>query len=533
MEATIKKDINMEEEKMTDLMKGRFDRRGFLKTTAAGALVASMPFNPAQAKPKRGGHFRIGIGSGDTTDVIDPANYGNTLRAGVSMAIHGRLTEVAPDGSLIPELAESWEASADAKTWRFKIRQGVNFHSGKPLTLEDVVASLNYHRGENTTSTAAPMVAQIKEIGTDGASTIVVELETGNADFPFILSDVHMTMHPAAGEGIDWKSHDGCGSYRLTEFNPGVIATLERNPNHWRDNVGWFDSIEILLLADVNARTTALISGEVDAIDRLDLKTAGLIARKLGIEIKSIAGTQHFEFAMSTHLAPFDNNHVRLALKHAINREELVEKILFGYGSVGNDIPIGRGQRYFNSELEQRSYDPDKAKWHLKEAGMDSLSISLSVADAAFAGAVDAGVLFQNSAKASGIDLDIIREPNDGYWSDVWMQKPFSAVYWNGRPVEDQMFSTAYSCGAAWNDTFWCNERFDKLMTEARAELNEETRKAMYFEMQEMIHNEGGALIPMYANYVFAMSDKVGISDQIGSSLDLDGGRWAERWWFA
>ena len=132
---------------------------------------------------------------------------------------------------------------------------------------------------------------------------------------------------------------------------------------------------------------------------------------------------------MDTRAEPFKDNNVRLALKFAVDREELVEKILFGYGSVGNDHPIGRGQPFFSKDLTQRSYDPDKAKFHLKEAGLSSLDVELSVADAAYSGAVDAGALFQASAEKAGINIKLNREPNDGYWSNVWMKKPFCACY--------------------------------------------------------------------------------------------------------
>jgi peptide/nickel transport system substrate-binding protein len=271
----------------------------------------------------------------------------------------------------------------------------------------------------------------------------------------------------------------------------------------------------------------------VDVVDRVDLKTVGLLERNADLSIHSVAGTQHYTFAMSTNQAPFDDNNVRQALKYAINREEMVEKILFGYGSVGNDVPVGQGQLFYNTELEQKTYDPDKAKFFLKEAGIDKLEVSLSAADAAFAGAVDAGVLFQNSAKAAGIDLTVVREPNDGYWSDVWMKKSFSAVYWSGRPVQDQMFATAYSCGADWNDSFWCNDRFEALMVEARAELDPAKRQEMYFEMQDLVSNQGGVIIPMFANYVFATSNKIKTPEAMGSNWDMDGERWAERWSFA
>ena len=447
-------------------------------------------------------------------------------------AVHGHLTEVNPDGSVGPVLAESWEASSDAKTWRVKLRKGVTFHSGKDVTPEDVQASINYHRGTDSTSAAGPLVEPIENITIDG-DHIVFDLSGGNADFPFILSDLHLSIHPAKDGTIDWQSGDGCGSYIPKDVNFGVSMTLERNPNHWRDDVAWFDSIEMLSLVDQNARTTAMVSGDVDIIDRLDLKTINLLEHNPNLKIHSVAGNQHFTFAMASNQAPFNDNNVRQALKYAVNRQELVDKILFGYGSVGNDFPIGKGQQYYNAELAQKTYDPDKAKWYLNQAGMDNLQVSLSAADAAFAGAVDAGVLYQNSAKAAGIDLNIVREPNDGYWSDVWMKKPFSAVYWNGRPVQDQMFSTAFACGAAWNDGFWCHDRFEELMVAARAELNTNRRQEMYFEMQEIVSNEGSIVIPMFANFVFATSNKIATPENMASNWDMDGERWMERWWFA
>ena len=449
-----------------------------------------------------------------------------------SFGVHGRLTEVAPDGSLAPELAESWEASADATEWRFKIRKGVTFHSGKELTPEDVVASINFHRGEGSTSAAGPIVAPITDISIDG-DTVVFKLSGGNADFPFILTDYHLAIIPAKDDSIDWQSGDGCGAYKSKAISFGVSAQMERNENHWRDDVGWFDSVEMLALVDLNARTTALVSGDVDAIDRLDLKTVGLLGRKPGVNIHSIAGTAHYTMPMDVRKAPYDDNNIRQALKYGINRQEMVDKILFGYGSVGNDHPIGSGQRYYNSELEQKTYDPDKSKWHLQQAGVDNLQVNLSSADAAFGGAVDAAVLFQASGKAAGLDINVVREPNDGYWSDVWMKKEFVFSYWGGRPVEDQMFATAYSCGASWNESFWCNDRFEELMVKARAELDDAKRREMYWEMQDICANDGGSIIPMFNDYVFATSDKIGLPETIATNWDLDGNRFMERWWFA
>lgn len=528
-----------ESHKMRLLRSGATTRRGFLQASAATGIAAagfSAGLFPrsAQAAPKRGGTIRHAKGHGNTTDTLNPATWTNGFTVALPFGMHGYLASVGTDGSLQPELAESWEATPDAKIWRFKIRKGVTYHSGKPLTQDDVIDAVNFHRGEASTSVAKPLVSSIVNISKDGEDIVVFELEAGSADFPFVFTDYHMAICPSDGNGgIDWRSGDGCGAYKLVNFDPGVIAQLERNTNDWNQNRGWFDAVEMLSVLDLNARTTALVSGDVDVIDKLDLKTVGLLGRNPNISIQSIAGPQYYSFAALTDSAPLNDVNVRLALKHAIDRQELVDKILFGHGTVGNDQPIGPSYRFYNADQTQTPFDPDKAKFYLKEAGLDSLEVTLSAADAAFPGAVEAAVLYQNSAAKAGIKINVNRVPNDGYWSDVWLKHPFSAVYWGGRPTEDQIFTTAYQSGAAWNDSKWSNSRFDELLLSARAELDEAKRRNMYYEMQQIISQDGGTVLPMFANFVFATGAKLAKPDQYASNFDVDGERWMERWWFA
>lgn len=520
-------------------LSGGISRRRFLGSASAVAAVAAVAAapsllpRPAAAAPKKGGTLRVGRASGATTDTLDPGVYEGFFMISLAFAVHGHLTEVGADGSLQPELAESWEASADAARWTFKLRKGVEFHSGKTLDADDVIASINHHRGEETKSAAAPIVKAITDIRADGPDTVVVTLEAGNADFPFILSDYHLTIHPAKDGKLDWASGDGCGAYKIDTLEPGVQVVMSKHANFWRDDRGHFDSIHMLALIDPTARTSAMIQGKVDTIDQVDLKTVDLLRKVPTLDVHSVAGTQHYTFAMSCNKPPYTDVNVRLALKYGIDRQQLVDKILRGYGAIGNDHPIGRGQRYFNKDLAQIPYDPEKAKWYLKQAGLDSLDIELSAADAAYSGAVDAAILYKEAAEPAGININVTREPNDGYWSNVWMKKPFSAVNWGGRPVEGQMFSTAYQSGAAWNDTFWSNARFDELLLAARAELDDAKRREMYYEMQAILNQDGGAIIPMFASYVFATSKKIAYPDQFASNWGLDGERWAERWWFA
>ena len=176
-------------------------------------------------------------------------------------------------------------------------------------------------------------------------------------------------------------------------------------------------------------------------------------------------------------------------------------------------------------------FDPEKAKFYIKKAGMEDHTFNLHTAEAAFQGADDAAILYQEHAKKAGIKINVVREPDDGYWSNVWLKKPWCAVFWGGRPTEDMMFSTAYAADADWNDTYWKNPRFNELLVAARAELDEKKRRQMYVEMKSLVRDDGGVVVPMFAADLSAATDKIG-HDKLAVNWELDGFRCAERWWF-
>lgn len=518
---------------MTQILTGGLTRRGVLQgATALGAASLLLPAGTRQAMatPKKGGTLRIGLGHGKSTDGYDPGLWDQLFVQVFAAARHNYLIEVGADGKLVPELAESWH-STDGKTWVFKIRQGVSFHSGKKLTSDDVVASINHHRGEKSTSAIKKLLAAITDVKANG-NEVIVTLEASNADFPYLMTDYHLPIMPGKDGKIDTTSTDGVGPYIVTNFQPGVSASLKKNPNYWKSDRGHFDGIELLSIHDKAARLNALMTGAVDVIDQVDPATIDMLAKRGGNRIISVSGNAHYCFPMDSRAAPYKDNNVRLALKYAIDRKELVDKILAGHGSVSNDNPIGPASRYFNAKMEAKSYDPDKAKFYLKQAGLSRLDVTIQAANAAFSGAVDAAVLFGEKARAAGINITVDRVPDDGYWDKVWLKSPFCASYWGGRAVEDHMFTTAYAKGAAWNESFWEHGKFNELLVAARSEVNEDKRRAMYEEMQQIVSFEGATIIPMYNNYVMGVSNKVGTPEKVGNNWNIDGFRAVERWWF-
>jgi len=516
------------------LKEGMISRRQFLKQAAILGLTAAV--TPAllsgtarAATPKQGGTFRLGILQGDTTDSLDPSTYSDDGDMVINFCLRNNLVEVDYKGNPIPELAESWESSPDVKTWIFNIRKGVEFHNGKTMDSADVVESMMYHLKPDSKSTAKGILKPITEVKADGKHKVIFSLDGGSADFPFVLSDSRLSIVPAGT--TDYNTGIGTGGYTLVSFEPGVKFVGKRFPNYWKEGRAHFDQVEIITINDLSARTNALRSKQVDAINNCDYKTIGLFEKMPGLQSIVSTGTRHYTFPMLCNTPPYDNNDVRMALKYAIDREQILQTVFQGFGKVGNDHPIGPSQRFFASELPQREYDPDKARFYMKKAGLEGHKFTLTTSNGVGEVSVDSALLYKEHAKKAGIEIEVSKAPADGYWKNIWIKKPWASGRWGGRPTEDWMFSTAYAAGVPWNETLWENERFNKLLVEARAELDTAKRREMYVEMQRIVRDDGGAVVFIFPSDLHAASDKVKY-ENLAANFQMDGGRCCEKWWF-
>ena len=142
----------------------------------------------------------------------------------------------------------------------------------------------------------------------DDDHTVSFTLNTGNADFPYLLSDYHLLIYPAGGLDEAIAKGIGTGGYKNLNFEPGVSAEAARNENYYKTDSCYFDAVNMIAINDPNARQNALVTGEVDAINRVDLKTAHLLERTPSVEIFEVTGNQHFSFPMHTNKNPYDDN---------------------------------------------------------------------------------------------------------------------------------------------------------------------------------------------------------------------------------
>jgi peptide/nickel transport system substrate-binding protein len=495
-----------------EAVRGRLNRREFVGRAAALGLTLPaatqlLSSTALAQEPQKGGDLLVGLVGGESTNSLDPAKILTQVPQVFSKCWGETIVYADPkDASAQPMLAESWEASDDVKEWRFKIRKGVTFHDGKELTAEDVVATLKRHSDPTTESGASGAIANIADVKADGGD-VVVTLNTADADLPILLSDYHLVIQPNGG--LDKPDAGiGTGPYKIEADEPGVRHFATKYENHWRDDVGFVNSVEILVMNDTTARLSALQSGQVHMVNRVEPKTVSLLEGSPGVVLERVPSKGHYIFAMHCNTPPFDNKDLRTALKLAIDREAMVNQILQGYASLGNDFPISSSYAYFPADIEQRVYDPEEAASLYKKSG-HSGPIVLQTSEVAFPGAVDAAVLFQQQAAKAGITIDVKREPGDGYWEGVWNKQPFCASYWGGRPTQDGMYSTAYYSKADWNDTRFFNEKFDAMLLEARGSLDVAKRTQLYHDMAVIVRDEGGLILPMFNDFIDARSDKV------------------------
>jgi peptide/nickel transport system substrate-binding protein len=532
-----------EEQGMTELdtlkaiyANGGMSRRDFLAGIAAigagtAAGAAMLPELARAETPKKGGTLRLGMEGGGPSDSLDPRTYADSIPIAYSLAIMNGLVEISNTGKAEGELLESWETKPGATEWVFNVRKGIKFSNGKTLDADDVIYSIGLHTGE-TKSPAKGILAQITEIKKLSDHQIQFTLSDGNADFPYVLSDYHLMVVPNGF--TDWSKPIGTGAYTLESFEPGVRIIFKRKPDeYWKKDRGNFDSVEIRYINDKTARTSALQSGQIDGANRLDPRTVNLLKKDPKLNIVRTEGTgNRFCFVSRVTDAPYDNKDLRLALKYGIDRKKIIDQVYAGYASPGNDHTLDALNPYYNKSMPQRVYDPEKAAFHFKKAGLANAKLELQTSDGAWASAVDCAQLYQESLKKAGINLDIKKVAADGYWDNVWLKVPFCAVYWGRRPTADLVFSTVYKSGSSWNDSNWSNAEFDKLVVAARAELDEKKRKEMYFRCQELIAEDGGMVCFAIGDYLDGFSKKV-MGAVPHARYDMSDQRVAEKGWFA
>lgn len=474
-------------------------------TAAVGGSVITAAKRAVAATPKKGGDVRFAWAQHGPSDTFDPILNTNSLDYARSRLTYNNLTRFKEDLTVEPELAEEYSSNADATEWTFKLRDGVTWHDGSKLTAEDVIYSMSRHLGEDSKSKAKVLFSDVKEWVKLDDSTVKAVLNAPNAEIPVILATFHFKI---VKDGVtDFQKPIGTGPFAVDEFSPGVRSLHSRFEDYWSAEGPYLDRIEVFGIPDAVARTNALISGDIQMAGNIDPKLAPQIEGAEGVEMFIVPSGACNDIVVRLDMEPGNNPDFVLGLKYLQRRDRVLQVVQKGHGSIGNDHAVGPAYGAdCCKEQVIRPYDPDKAEFHLKKSGVTTAKIDYAEVSA---GLTDVCLMLQRECAKVGLDLQLNRVPNDGYWSTTWLKAPMHVGSWNMRPSANIMMTIAYQSDAPWNESHWKNEHFDKLLKAARAELDPAKRYEMNCEMQQLVSDEAGTLIPTHNAYSDAIVSKL------------------------
>ena len=478
----------------------KLSRRGLLTTGAAASLLAATGLPAAAVTPRRGGVLRVAM--------AHRAGFRRVLGPG---AVFDTLTEIAADGTLKGELAERWDASADARVWSFTLRRGVRFHDGTGFTAEDAAATLRRHLATAGESPARWLLADVTGIRVPGPDRLQIVLAEGNPDFPFLLADDSLVITPEGRHDEALTRGIGTGLYRPTSLGPGPVAVLERVSDHYRNGeAGWFDRVELSVIADPAARMAALLRGDVDVVDDLPPYAIDTLRRIPRVQVTQVEGNGHLSFAVPDGLPDDARQAVLDALRFGLPRGAIADGALGGMASVAADHPVGAANRYLAQSVTAPIWDPERSRAVLNRAGIRRLPVDFGPLDHT------ARDVLAPSLTDAGLDLapgGLSARPSIGRATEDWLFSSRPADHWLQDPTQ--------------------TARFDGLRRAGRAARDSGQRREIYGQMQALLASHGQQVVPVRTPFLAAAASGLAYGPQPGKLAPLDSGRIAERWWWA
>src|SRR5215831_10011439 len=342
-------------------------RRILLAAALAGLAV------PALAQ----GTLRVAVGS--TLNTLDPAK---TTIGDEYIFVHlvfNGLTRI--DRHLItkPDLAVSWTASDDLKVWTFKLREGVKFHNGRPFSADDVVATMTRILDPATGSRARANIAMVEKVEAVDPLTVRFTLSIPYAGFQDIFGERQLRIMAKDGMANASTQPVGTGPFRFKSWSPGDRLELERNPDYFEPGLPKLDGVTLRVIPEAAARVAAIESGAIDVLWNLPYETVDKFKSHPSVRADGTSTATWDGIILNNERAPFNDVRVRQALAATIDKEALVELVLFGQGAPTHS-PIPPSHAYFNTELGFKKPDIAKAKKLLAEAGLpDGFEVTMQV----------------------------------------------------------------------------------------------------------------------------------------------------------
>ena len=490
---------------------------------SSGSTTTSGSNGGSLGSPKRGGNFRLAVTGGGSKDMMDGQNIITKPDQARMLTAFETLLEY-DENYVLQHTGLAEEVSQDSPTsWTIRVRQGVEFQNGKTLGADDVIYSLQRIVNPKSGLYGGAGLASIDLNGFKKLDqyTVRVGLKSPSSIIPDQLGQYYNGIVPVGYKPFPAKQY-GTGPFVLDSFTPGQQSVHSRFKNYWRSPEPWFDKVTIIDFPSPTAQVNALLGGQADAMTDIPFSQVQVAkGRSMNVLVSKTGGW--LPLCMAIDLSPFTDNNVRQAMRLLVDRQQMIDQVLSGYGTIANDM-FSPFDPCFTHSLPQREQDIEKAKSLLKKAKLSG-TVDLHTTNGA-AGMVDSATVFANQVAAAnvGITINVHNDPN--YYGTQYLKLPFSVDFWGTRNYLSQVANGMLPT-APYNETHWPpksgpGSNYISLYNQALATTSDSTRCDLIHEMQTQEYNYGGYIIPFFNDLVDAYAANVTGFKPSKGTLNLD-----------
>lgn len=440
-----------------------------------------------EAEPTMGGSIVVGIPQ-DLEDSLDPHKSVAAGTKEVLFNIYEGLVKPDEEGNYIDAVAESHSISEDGKVYTFQLRSGVKFHDGTEVTVDDVKYSIERCAGINGDGT--PLVAafsNVEKVETPDASTVEIYLKEADTEF---LAYLIVAVVPQHCEDLD-KNPVGTGPFQYVSRSPQENIVIEKFSDYWdTENQAYLDQVTFKVVGDSNAIVTGLKSGTIDMYPRVNATQAAQLADDQDLQIYEGGMNLIQALYLNNAEAPFDDVKVRQALCYAVNRQEVLDMVADGKGTIIGSSMFPAFEKYYMPELaDLYPQDVQKAKELLVEAGYpDGFDMTISVPNN-YQQHIDTAQVLVEQLKQIGVNAEIQLIEWDSWLSDVYADRNFQstvvgidAAYLSGRALLERFASDAEK-----NFINYSNPQYDSLYEQVKKSTDDSEQIDLYKQMETLL----------------------------------------------
>jgi peptide/nickel transport system substrate-binding protein len=531
-----------------EFVEGRLSRRGFVQRaalfglalpTVGGILSAcGTPDSPSG----QGGTGRSGatIKAGCIAPTGDPNPLLVIDIGGIQLLnqVGEGLVFFDDDNVPRPWLATSWTANRDGTVWTFKIRQGVKFNDGTPMTVDDVVYTYRSHADPKNSGTALSLFAGL--LDPDGVvkvddETIAFNLKAPYGAFPAVVSQYNYStiVVPKGTDFTKWSGDFiGTGPFKMKTFNQTSGATFDRNPHYWGESAAP-NAVEIAFYQDEQPMVAALQAKTLDCIGQFTVSNSPQL---LGdrFTVVSVRGSAHRALSLRNDLPQFANKYVRQAIALTLDRDAIISGLFKGHATAGNDSPFAPSFPMTDTTVPQRKQDLTRAKELLAQGGM-ARGFAITLYTQQLQELPQLAQIIKDSAAKIGVDITLDIQTIAGYYGDAefgksnWLDGAMSLVDYGARPVPNLFLqaplqSTDPKTGqGSWNAAHFSNATYDSLSRQYVAAVDIAEQRRLATRIQTLLLDETPVVYPYFYDYLAASQKNVfGIQPQAGQQLYLN-----------